>query len=214
VIGLCRLRVGWVRDGHVTPGKTLLIRPISTEDKQLLREGFERLSQRSRYQRFLSPHERLSERDLRYLTEVDHHDHEALVAIDRGTGQGVGVARYVRAKTDPTVAELAVAVVDERQGQGVGGRLAAALADRARAAGITSFTALMFADNELMLKLLRDLGRVRVVHSEQGTVELMVDLPETGLGHVRRLLGAIARGEINPVLPFWRRSGPFHGQRG
>jgi GNAT superfamily N-acetyltransferase len=198
----------------VTTGKTLLIRPISNEDKQLLREGFERLSERSRYQRFLSPQERLSDRELRYLTEVDHHDHEALVAIDRGTNQGVGVARYVRSKTDPTVAELAVAVVDERQGQGVGGRLAAALADRARVVGITSFTALVFADNELMLKLLRDLGRVRVVHSEQGTVELMVALPETGLGHVRRLLRAIARGEIEPVLPFWRGSGPGHGQRG
>jgi len=62
----------------------------------------------------------------------------------------------------------------------------------------------MFADNELMLKLLRDLGQVRVVHSEQGTVELRVDLPETGLGHVRRLLGAIARGEI---IPFGRGAG-------
>jgi hypothetical protein len=71
----------------VTTGKTLLIRPISNEDKQLLREGFERLSERSRYQRLLSPQER------------------SLVAIDRDTNQGVGVARYVRSKTDPTIAE-------------------------------------------------------------------------------------------------------------
>jgi hypothetical protein len=59
-------------------------------------------------------------------------------------------------------------------------RLAAALADRARGEGITSFTALMLADNVLMLNLLHDLRRVRVVHSELGVVELTVDLPETG----------------------------------
>ena len=188
----------------MTTGRTLLVRPICPEDKQLLREGFERLSRRSRYQRFLAPQERLSERELRYFSEVDHHDHEALLAIDPDTNRGLGVARYVRSKTDPGVAELAVAVVDDWQGQGVGSRLVGALADRARVEGITSFTALLFADNELMLKLLRDLGQVRVVHSEQGTVELRVDLPETGLGHVRRLLGAIARGEI---IPFGRGAG-------
>ena len=188
----------------MTTAKTLLVRPICPEDKQLLREGFERLSRRSRYQRFLAPQERLSERELRYFSEVDHHDHEALLAIDPDTNRGLGVARYVRSKTDPGVAELAVAVVDDWQGQGVGSRLVGALADRARAEAITSFTALVFADNELMLKLLRDLGQVRVVHSEQGTVELRVDLPETGLGHVRRLLGAIARGEI---IPFGRGAG-------
>jgi len=190
----------------MTTPKTLVIRPISQDDKQVLREGFERLSDRSRYQRFLSPQERLSASELRYLTEIDHHDHEALVAIDPDTNQGVGVARYVRSKTDPKVAELAVTVVDDWQGQGVGGRLAAALADRARVEAITSFTALVLADNELMLNLLRHLGQVRVVHSELGTVELTIDLPETGLGQLRRLLGAIARGEI---VPFGRRAGHF-----
>jgi RimJ/RimL family protein N-acetyltransferase len=195
----------------MTTAKTLLIRPISPEDKQLLLEGFERLSKRSRYQRFLSPQERLSERELRYFSEVDHHDHEALLAIDPDTNQAVGVARYVSSKTDPGVAELAVAVVDDWQGQGVGSRLAGALADRARAEGITSFTALVFADNELMLKLLHDLGQVRVVHSEHATVELRVYLPETGLGHLRRLLRAIARGE---VIPFGRGAGHSMGDVG
>jgi GNAT superfamily N-acetyltransferase len=175
---------------------TLLIRPISPDDKQQLVEGFQRLGERSRYRRFLSPHEHLSEAELRYFTEVDHHDHEALIAIDSDSREGVGVARYVRSKIEPSTAELAVAVVDDWQGRGVGGRLAAALADRARAEGITSFTALVLADNQLMLNLLRDLGRVRVIHSELGTVELTVDLPETGLGHLPRLLGAVARGDV------------------
>lgn len=177
----------------------LTIRPISPEDREQFVEGFERLGQRSRYRRFLSPHERLSPAELRYLIEVDHHDHEALVAIDPETNEGVGVARFVRSKTDPSVAELAVAVVDDWQGQGVGSRLVGALADRARAEAISSFSALVLADNELMLNLLRDLGRVRIVHAELGTVELIVELAETGLGHLTPLLRRIASGEITPL---------------
>jgi GNAT superfamily N-acetyltransferase len=179
--------------------ETLLIRPISPDDKQQFVEAFERLSDRSRYRRFLSTRRRLSTSDVRYLTEVDHHDHEALVAVDPESGTGVGVARYVRLKTDPCVAEVAVAVVDEWQGQGVGGRLTAELADRARTEGITSFTALVLADNALALNLLDELGRVRVVHREYGTVELTVDLPERGLGHLPRLLRAVARGDIKAL---------------
>jgi GNAT superfamily N-acetyltransferase len=180
----------------MSSSETLLIRPISPDDKQQLVEGFRRLGERSRYRRFLSPHEHLSEAELRYLTEVDHHDHEALIAIDPDSDAGVGVARYVRSRSEPSAAELAVAVVDNWQGRGVGGRLAAALADRAREEGITSFTALVLADNQLMLNLLHDLGRVRVLRSELGTVELTVDLPEAGLGHLPRLLGAVARGDV------------------
>ncbi len=178
---------------------TLTIRPISADDKQQLTEGFERLSERSRYRRFLAGHRRLSAAELSYLTEVDHHDHEALVAIDPQTSQGVGVARFVRSSANPDVAELAVAIVDDWQGQGVGSRLVAALADRAREEGITSFSALVLADNERMLNLLNDLGRVRVVHREMGTVELTVELSKTGLVRLKRLLGGIARGAIIPL---------------
>ena len=103
-----------------------------------------------------------------------------------------------------TVAEVAVAVVDDWQGMGVGGRLTAALAARAREEGITSFTALVLADNELILKLLGDLGEVRVVSSELGTVELIVDLHESGLKRLKRVLKAVARGEI---IPFGRSGG-------
>jgi L-amino acid N-acyltransferase YncA len=180
----------------MTTAAAIEIRPICPEDRQPLADGFERLGERSRYRRFLAPHGPLTDSELRYFTEVDHHDHEALVAIDPQTGLGVGVARYVRSTADRSVAELAVAVVDDWQGRGVGSRLTAALADRARAEGIRSFTALVLADNELMLNLLADLGHTNVLHAEQGTVELTVELPGSGLGRIARLLKAVARGDI------------------
>ena len=176
----------------------LLIRPISPDDKQALVDGFERLGAESRYRRFLSPHNRLSQAELRYLTEVDHSDHEALVAIDPNTHQGAGIARYVRSRRDPTAAELAIAVVDDWQRMGVGTRLAAALTDRARQEGITTFTALVLANNEPMLNLARQLGPVRVTQQQQGTIGLAIELPEQGAGHLSRLLQAVATGDLTP----------------
>jgi GNAT superfamily N-acetyltransferase len=187
------------------------IRPIEPDDKDALQRGFERLSERSRYRRFLSPRGPLTRAELRYFTEVDHHDHEALVAVDPGTGEGVGVARFVRSDEDPGAAEFAIAVVDDWHRRGVGSRLMVALAERAREEQVTSFTALALADNEAMLNLLRELGQVRSESSGLGTVELAVDLPATGIDRLRRLLRAVASGDIT-VLPRrlrgrWPRSG-------
>jgi GNAT superfamily N-acetyltransferase len=176
----------------------LEIRPIEPGDKEAMVAAFERLSDESRYRRFMTPHGRLSAAELRYFTEVDHHGHEALVAIDPLTQAGIGVARYIRSKDDPSVAELAVAVIDDWQGRGVGSRLVAALARRALQEDITRFSAYVLADNELMLNLLRDLGNVKVLHKELGTVELTVDLSESGIDRIKRLLAAVASGEIVP----------------
>jgi RimJ/RimL family protein N-acetyltransferase len=173
------------------------VRPIEPDDKTGLAAAFQRLSDESRYRRFLSPHGRLSAAELRYLTEVDHHDHEALVALDPATGEGVGVARYVRDRGRPDSAEVAVAVADGWQGRGVGTLLLHRLADRAREEGVRRFTALMLADNEPMAHLLGDIGETGVLDAGQGTVELAVALPESGLGAaLAALLRWAARGAM------------------
>jgi GNAT superfamily N-acetyltransferase len=175
------------------------IRPISPDDKHALARGFERLSEQSRYRRFLSPRGPLTAAELRYFTEVDHRDHEALVAVDPVSGEGVGVARFVRSQEDRRAADLAIAVADDWQGHGVGSRLAGALAQRAREERITCFTALALADNDAMLNLLRELGNVRAQPTRLGTVELEVDLPTTGVGRIGQLLRVVARGDVTVV---------------
>jgi GNAT superfamily N-acetyltransferase len=186
------------------------IRPIEPDDRDALARGFDRLSEQSRYRRFLSPRGPLSQAELSYLTEVDHRDHEALVAVDPETGEGVGVARFIRSSEDPALAELAVAVADDWQGQGVGSLLAAELAKRARDEGITCFTALALAENGAILGLLQDLGEVRTGRTQLGTVELAVDLPDDGISRLRRLLRAVARGDVTVLL---RRTGRLLASR-
>lgn len=158
------------------PGTKLEIRPIEPGDKAALAAAVDQSSDAAVYRRFLSPHGRLSANELRYLTEVDHSDHEALLAVDPGTGNSVGVARYVRDHERRDSAEIAVAVLELWQGRGVGKALLHRLAARARDEGITEFTAVLLSDNRPMRRLLADLGAIRVVSSAAGTVELAVDL--------------------------------------
>ena len=135
-------------------GSRVRLRPGHRSDRELLLRGFERLSPESRYRRFLAAMPELSEEVVRYLTEVDHHDHEAIAALDEQTGEGVGVARYVRDPQRPDVAEFAVTVIDDWQEKGLGTLLLEVLGARARAAGISSFTALMLASNQEMMDVL------------------------------------------------------------
>jgi len=156
--------------------KGLEIRPIEPGDKPGLAAALDQSSDEAVYRRFLNPHGRLTATELRHLTEVDHHDHEALLAIDPHSGRSVGVARYVRDHERGASAEIAVAVLERWQGRGVGKALLHRLADRARDEGVTQFTALMLSDNRPMRRLLADLGPTRLLSSAAGAVELAVDL--------------------------------------
>jgi GNAT superfamily N-acetyltransferase len=122
-----------IREGEpyiLRDGSWVAIRPVRPEDGPLLTDGFARLSARSRRSRFFTGKVRLSEAEVRYLTNIDHHDHEALGAVSRD-GRGVGVARYIRDRDETASAEVAVTVVDEWQGRGLGGKLLALLSNRA-----------------------------------------------------------------------------------
>jgi RimJ/RimL family protein N-acetyltransferase len=160
----------WLRDGSA-----VLIRPVRPADAGLLADGFTRLSRRSRRLRFLGPKDELSAAELRFFTDVDHHDHEALGALDHASGGGVGIARYVRDRDDPDTAEIAVTVIDDWQGRGLGAELLARLSERACQEGIRRFTAAVAADNTAMAGLLRTFGGDLVRH-EFGTLEYEIEL--------------------------------------
>ena len=181
-------------------GLELQIRPIEPDDKELIADGFERLSARSRYRRFFQPLRRLSAEDLASLTEIDHRDHEALAAVDPETGDLIGVARYVRS-AEPEWAEVSVVVGDPWHRRGVATALLERLTESAREAGIAQFVALVMDDNTEALELFErrapDAAPPR--RSSSGHLELVMDLPEPGRvreSTLGRLLHTVARGPV------------------
>jgi GNAT superfamily N-acetyltransferase len=141
----------------------LHIRPLQPSDAPALQAGFEQLSDTSRYHRFHGAMRRIPSALLRYLTQVDGIDHVALVAFEQtafGPGQGVAVGRFVRNKTAPDSAELAITVIDAFHGRGIARQLLAALADAARARGIGTFTMNVLSGNSRARRLVRSLGAI------------------------------------------------------
>ena len=161
-------------------GSPVLIRQIRAADTQLVADIFGRLSDTSRWLQFLGKKE-LSPAELRYLTEVDHHDHEALAALDQASGRGVGVARYIRLTGRPQTAEVAVTVVDGWQGRGLGTELLTQLSGRARQEGIRRFIAVASADNAAAAGLLRTAG-AEIVRCGHGTAEYEITLTPAAVG--------------------------------
>jgi RimJ/RimL family protein N-acetyltransferase len=155
------------------------VRPLARDDSALLVEIFDGLGPRSRHLRFLSPKRTLTPADLRHLTNVDHHDHDAIVAFSLEDGRPIGVARFFRRHEDPETAEVAVTVVDDWQGRGVGTVLATALGQRARFVGITGFYAMMSYENAASVRLMRRLTPdVERLGGERGAVEYLLHLPD------------------------------------
>jgi RimJ/RimL family protein N-acetyltransferase len=155
-------------------GTALSVRPLRPSDRHLIAAGFDSLSDESRYRRFMAPTPRLTERQLDYFTMLDQVDHFAWAVLGPlPEERPVATARYVRLEQAPDVAELAVTVVDEFQGRGVGTLLVPATALAAVCNGIDVLRAHLLTDNHRMLTVLERLGGT-ITEAEGPT--LVVDL--------------------------------------
>jgi GNAT superfamily N-acetyltransferase len=135
-------------------GEELELIPLGARHRQLLADGFSRLSERSRFLRFMAPVSDLSASELSYLTELDLVDRFAWGLLVEGRPAAVG--RYV--KTAASEAEVGVTVADEYQGRGLGRLLVEALAVVAADVGLETFVFEVLAENRAMLSILERLG--------------------------------------------------------
>ena len=149
-------------------GTRVVVREIRPSDKLLFENSRGRFSDESMRRRFLGPKPRLTNSELRYLTEVDGETHFALVATPLDDlGSLGGVARFVRLADPPHTAEAAIIVADEYQGRGLGKRLAHQLADAGRDRGVRRFSASMLSDNKAALALMKTLSdRLETAYSD------------------------------------------------
>jgi RimJ/RimL family protein N-acetyltransferase len=188
-------------------GYTVWIRPVRPDDATALARAYANLGEQSRYRRFFTAMPALPEATLKAAVEVDHTDHEALVALPLRSAEIVGECRFIRSPDQPDTAEVGVTVVDAWQGRGLGSALLARLSERALQSGIEYFTAEVLAENRTMLALLPSLGHVET-KSRGPVVTTRVELAEPARQpgpDFLALLTAAARGDVMSVPVLLRR---------
>ncbi len=165
-------------DAYLDDGTRVLFRRVRPDDKLRLQDALDRLSSESRYRRFFRGIDRFSERELRYLTELDFHNHFAWVAaLPDVVGEPViGIGRWIRIQREPDVAEAAITVGDLYQRRGIGKTLLALMVHSAVESGIRTFRAWVLGENRPIFQLLRPFG-AHVDRWESGVAELAVPLP-------------------------------------
>jgi GNAT superfamily N-acetyltransferase len=179
-----------------------MIRPWRAGDAHGLVSMYDRLSQESRYRRFLIPDPQVSRAMFTRLLQVDHHDHESLVALAPDAEMMVGVARFIRDGQNPDSAEVAVTVLDQWQGEGLGSVLLERLAHRAGEEDIRYFHGNVLAENQAALELMRGIGEVETTRENGQVTARVIISGQSGQDRspLRRLLRAAASGQFI-VLP-------------
>ncbi|ABM09812.1 putative acetyltransferase, GNAT family [Paenarthrobacter aurescens TC1] len=157
-------------------GGTAHLRPIRPEDADALQAFHAGQSQASIYMRFFSFKPKLSGKEVRRFTEVDHINRVAFV-ITIG-GEIIGIGRYDRLE-DPAEAEVAFNISDAHQGRGIGSILLEHLAAAARENGIRRFTAEVLPDNRKMLMVFADAGYDLKRQFDDGVVSVEFNIDPT-----------------------------------
>ena len=162
-------------------GAEATLRAIRPDDRDQLQAAFLALEPESVYLRYFSYKRSLTEADLDRLCNPDFESRVVLVVTLQQGGAKVivGSGGYVRKPpVDHVVAaEVAFAVEEDVQRQGIAGRLLAALIDIARAGGIARFDAEVLRRNAGMLRVFHESALPQTTASERdGIVKVQIDL--------------------------------------
>jgi GNAT superfamily N-acetyltransferase len=157
-------------------GLRLGIRALRQDDRPDLIAAVGRTSTQSLFRRFFAVKRGFTEHEVAFYLNVDFVNHVALVAVVEEVGQPVivGGGRYI--VVQPEKAEVAFAVVDQYQGQGIGAALMHHLAAIARGNGLEELIAEVLPDNIPMLKVFEKSGLRMSTKREPGVVHVSLRL--------------------------------------
>jgi acyl-CoA hydrolase/GNAT superfamily N-acetyltransferase len=135
-------------------GLSLLLRPVKISDEPLLKEFFYSLSDQSLFRRFMTPRRDMPHERLQEFVVIDYTREMVILAIldEDARKVAVGLGEYY-VEEDGLTANVAFAVRDRYQNQGVGSELLAHLTQLARKQGLLGFTAEVLKENEPMLRV-------------------------------------------------------------
>ena len=164
-----------MRDVILRQGGTLRLRPPVAADADAVLAFFAGMSEQSVYRRFHG-FPALRRETIQPFLDPDWEERGALIGVFND--EIVALANYVRLR-DRTSAEVAFAVADGQQGQGLGTRLLEQLANEAAQRGVSTFVADVLPSNVPMLGVFADAGFAVSRRLEGGTTEVRLEIAST-----------------------------------
>ncbi|HWQ18200.1 MAG TPA: GNAT family N-acetyltransferase [Methanotrichaceae archaeon] len=154
-------------------GLEILLRPVKISDEPLIREFFYSLSDDSMYQRFLSARKDMPHEVLQDFVVIDYTKKTIILATVNICGKEkiVGLGQY-GLNSDLHTADLALAVKDDCQNQGVGIELISYLTYLAKRQGLLGFTAEVLVGNQPVFLLFKKMGFDIKKRNEAGVFEM------------------------------------------
>jgi len=159
-------------------GANITIRPIRPEDASMEKDFVHRLSERTKYFRFMQALQELTPEMVVRFTQIDYDREMAFVAVadDKNMPSELGVGRYM-VNPDGHSVEFALVVADDCQHLGIGTRLMKTLLQTAKAKGMSFFEGEVLAVNQPMLSLVTKLGfSIETIADDNEVVRVVKDL--------------------------------------
>lgn len=167
-----------LRLGNVDPTK-----------KTKITQGLRNLSHETIRYRFMGPKKEFTTAELDYLTELDGWNHFALgIEEARGRERGVGIVRLVRSAIDPSIAEVAIVIIDEYQRIGLGTIFIEAIVLAASERKIKTLSFSLLPSNSMLVKLLQKVAPCEQVVNTMDIVQYVYHMDQIDLKKIRENL--------------------------
>jgi len=163
---------------QLTNGANIIIRPIRPEDAGMEKDFHHRLSEHTKYFRFMQALQELTPEMIVRFTQIDYDREMAFVAVteDENMPSELGVGRYLM-NPDGNSVEFALVVADDCQRLGIGSRIMKALMQMAKSKGISFFEGEVLIVNKPMLSLVKKLGfSIETIADDNEVVRVVKDL--------------------------------------
>ena len=162
-------------------GLLIFLRPVMMSDEPLLQDFFSSLSDRSSYKRFASAKRHMPRSRLWEFLPLDPSRGLVILAllVQEHGEEIIGLGQFCTNDSD-LLAELALVVHDDFQGQGIGGILHRYMTYLGRRKGLKGFTAEVLEDNLPALGLITRMG-FRVAGEDGGTLQMRMLFDEDAL---------------------------------
>lgn len=154
----------------------IVIRALRPEDRDEFVAAASRASDQSMYRRLFAARRHFTDTEISYFVNVDFKRHVALVATGEQNGKPVIMAGARYFAETAQQAEVAFMVIDDYQGQGIGGLLLRHLIGIARASGLQELVAQVLPANGAMLKVFQRCGLPISSKRDSGVVNVTLQL--------------------------------------